>query len=72
MSSQIQNIPSVWTVISHWLSMNLYLGFMPRRLGKWQTVSISLGFLAVLFVYHGFVAGLDGVAFNLGMCVQAF
>ena len=68
MSSQIQNIPSVWTVISHWLSMNLYLGFMPRRLGKWQTVSISLGFLAVLFVYHGFVAGLDGVAFNLGMC----
>lgn len=67
MSHSLQNIPSLWTVVSHWLALNLYMTLLPRRWKGWQTWLGSGGIFLVLLVYHGCVVGLDDAAFNLGM-----
>ncbi len=67
MSSELQNIPSLWTVISHFLAYNLYLYFLPRRFARWQRCLAGLAWFAVLLVYHGLIWEWTDARFNLAM-----
>ena len=67
MSSELQNIPPLWTAVFHWLAYLLYVSLLPRRRTALQCALIAALFLAVQFPYMLMIAPLNGTAFNLGM-----
>lgn len=71
MSSELRNIPSVWTAISHWLAYMLYIGLLPKRLKGWRFTLVALGFLALQCAYHSQICDLTGTAFNVAMTIFA-
>ena len=67
MSSELQNIPPLWTAVFHWLAYLLYVSLLPQRRRLRHRVLIAALLLAVQFPYMRVIAPLDGMAFNLGM-----
>ena len=67
MSSELQNIPPLWTALFHWLAYLLYVSLLPRRRTVRQCVLIAAMLLAVQIPYMVFIAPLNDAAFNLGM-----
>ena len=67
MSSELQNIPPLWTAVFHWLAYLLYVSLLPRRGGPRRGALIAALLLAVQIPYMRLIAPLDGTAFNLGM-----
>lgn len=65
MSNELQNIPALWTALSHWVACTLYALLLPRAVGK-RVFWLAQGALLVLLIFYmRFVAGLDGLVFNL-------
>ena len=71
MNSQLQNIPSIWTALTHWLAYMIYIGFLPKRIRGGYFAAASLGLLGVQCVYHGLICNLTGMEFNAAMIVFA-
>lgn len=71
MNSQLQNIPSIWTALSHWLAYMVYIGFLPKRLRGGYFGTAALGLLVVQCVYHGLIWNLQGMEFNTAMILFA-
>ena len=71
MSGQLQNIPSIWTAVTHWLAYSVYIGMLPQRFGKRLSVLIYGIFLVIQCVYHGLISDLQGMAFNMAMILFA-
>ena len=67
MSSELQNIPPLWTAVFHWLAYLLYVSLLPRRRTVRQCAVIAALLLAVQFPYMRLIAPLNDMAFNLGM-----
>lgn len=67
MSTQLHNIPPLWTALFHWQSCLLYALLLPRRRGRRACVLLALALLAVLLPWMCCIAPLDGLPFNLGM-----
>lgn len=71
MSSELRNIPSVWTAVAHWLAYMLYIGLLPKRLKGWRFSLVALGFLVLQSAYHSQIWDSTGMAFNLSMTIFA-
>lgn len=72
MSSQLQNIPPLWSALSHWLAYMLYMRMLPRRFSRLvQIIPLSLLFLAILAAFMEATGSLDGTPFNLSYIVVA-
>lgn len=71
MSSELQNIPPLWTAVFHWLAVLLYISLLPKKRTVPQMVLISAVFLAVMVPYSVLIAPIDGTLFNLGMALFA-
>lgn len=71
MSSELQNIPSIWTALTHWLAYMVYLSFLPRRYKDWRFAAAAIGFLVLQSVYHGMIWDLSGTKFNIAMIIFA-
>ncbi len=67
MSSELQNVPALWTAVFHWLACLVYLTLLPRRRPLWQCGIAGAVLLAVMIPYMSLIAPLDGAPFNLGM-----
>ena len=67
MSSELQNIPPLWTAVFHWLAYLLYVSLLPQRGGPRRCALVAALLLAVQFPYMLMIAPLNGTAFNLGM-----
>ena len=67
MSSELQNIPPLWTAVFHWLAYLLYVSLLPRRGTVRRGVLFAALLLAVQFPYMLAIAPLNDAAFNLGM-----
>ncbi len=67
MSSELQNVPALWTAVFHWLACLVYLILLPRRRRLWQCGLAGAVLLTVMIPYMALIAPLDGAPFNLGM-----
>lgn len=67
MSSELQNVPALWTAVFHWLACLVYLSLLPRRRSLSQCALAGTVLLAVMIPYMTLIAPLDGASFNLGM-----
>ena len=67
MSSELQNIPPLWTAVFHWLAYLLYVSLLPRRGKPRRRALILAALLAVQIPYMAVIAPLNDAAFNLGM-----
>ena len=67
MSSELQNIPPLWTAVFHWLAYLLYASLLPQRRTARRRVLIAAALLAVQLPYMRMIAPLNDTAFNLGM-----
>ena len=67
MSSELQNIPPLWTAVFHWLAYLLYVSLLPQRRTARQCALIAMILLAVQIPYMTVIAPLNDAAFNLGM-----
>ena len=46
------NIPRLYTAIAEWLSVIIFIGFIPKRYPKKYTLLISILFLSILVAFH--------------------
>lgn len=67
MSSELQNIPPLWTAVFHWLAYLLYVSLLPQRRTVRRCALIAMALLAVQIPYMAVIAPLNDAAFNLGM-----
>lgn len=58
----LTDIPTVYTAIAEWLSCTVYICLFPKRLNRWLTALISVGFLSLQI---GLYIATDIYAFNL-------
>lgn len=71
MSTELQNIPPVWTGVSHGLSILLYMGLLPQRVKGWRFWAGTAAFSLVQCVCMAGVGQLEGMAFNLSTALAA-
>ncbi len=66
MTNELQNIPALWTALSHWLACMLYAWLLPgEEKRKPVIIAQALAFLAILSAAMYFIVRFDGTIFNI-------
>lgn len=71
MSSELQNIPPVWTATAHWMAYMLYVLLLPSQKKDRKFWLLSALFLAVQTAFRQLTVDMNGLVFNLAVGVFA-